>query len=136
MEPLRDYPLGERRPDLVTTPAGTPLADVTLDALRAGRISPDELRATPQTLLHQAAVARAAQRAQLAENLERAAELATLPDDEVLAVYTALRPRRATAVELELIAAHLLDVGASRCAAFVREAAVVLAERGLLRSEG
>jgi propanediol dehydratase small subunit len=136
MEPLSDYPLGERRPELVTTPAGTPLADVTLDALRAGHISPDELRATPQTLVHQAAVARAAQRAQLAENLERAAELATLPDDEVLAVYTALRPRRATAAELETIAAHLLDVGAARCAAFVREAAVVLAERGLLRSEG
>ncbi|MDX6617942.1 MAG: Dehydratase small subunit, partial [Gaiellales bacterium] len=25
MEPLRDYPLGERRPELVATPAGTPL---------------------------------------------------------------------------------------------------------------
>jgi propanediol dehydratase small subunit len=135
MEPLRDYPLGERRPDLVTTPGGTPLAEVTLDALRAGRISPGDLRATPQTLLHQAAVARAAQRAQLAENLERAAELATLPDDEVLAVYTALRPRRATAAELEAIADHLLAAGAARCAAFVREAAVVLAERGLLRGE-
>jgi propanediol dehydratase small subunit len=135
MEPLRDYPLGERRPELVTTPAGTPLADVTLDALRAGRISPDDLRATPQTLLRQAAVARAAQRAQLAENLERAAELATLPDDEVLAVYTALRPRRATAAELEAIADHLHAAGAARCAAFVREAAVVLAERGLLRGE-
>ena len=30
-----------------------------------------------------------------------------LPDDEVLAVYTALRPRRATADELETIAQHL-----------------------------
>ena len=135
MEPLRDYPLGERRPELVTTPAGTPLAEVTLEALRAGRISPGELTATPQTLLHQAAVARAANRAQLAENLERAAELATLPDDEVLAVYTALRPRRATLPELETIAQHLADVAAPRCAAFVREAAAVLAERGLLRSD-
>ena len=65
----------------------------------------------------------------------RAAELATLPDDEVLAVYTALRPRRATAGELETIAEHLLGAGAPRCAAFVREAAAVLAERGLLRSD-
>ena len=96
-DPLLDYPLGERRPELVTTPAGTPLAEVTLDGLRSGRVSPDELRATPQTLLRQAAVARAAGREQLAENFERAAELASLPDDEVLAVYTALRPRRATA---------------------------------------
>ncbi len=136
MDPLLDYPLGERRPELVTTPGGTPLAEVTLEALRAGRVAPDELRATPQTLLRQAAVARAAGRAQLAENLERAAELASLPDDEVLAVYTALRPRRATADELETIAAPPRSRRrAPRCAAFVREAAVVLAERGLLRSD-
>ena len=81
-------------------------------------------------------MARAAGSEQLAENLERAAELASLPDDEVLAVYTALRPRRATAAELETIAQHLADVGAPRCAAFVREAAVVMAERGLLRPAG
>jgi propanediol dehydratase small subunit len=135
VDPLLDYPLGERRPELVTTLGGTPLADVTLEALRAGRVAPDDLRATPETLLRQAAVARAAGREQLAENLERAAELASLPDDEVLAVYTALRPRRATADELETIAGHLAEAAAPRCAAFVREAAVVLAERGLLRSE-
>jgi propanediol dehydratase small subunit len=134
VDPLLDYPLGERRPELVTTPGGTPLAEVTLEALRAGRVPPDDLRATPQTLLRQAAVARAAGRGQLAENLERAAELASLPDEEVLAVYTALRPRRATADELETIALHLAGSDAPRCAAFVREAAVVLAERGLLRS--
>jgi propanediol dehydratase small subunit len=81
-------------------------------------------------------VARAAGREQLAENFERAAELASLPDDEVLAVYTALRPRRATSVELEVIAQHLADVGAPRCSMFVREAAVVMAERGQLRPAG
>jgi propanediol dehydratase small subunit len=135
-DPLLDYPLGERRPELVTTPAGTPLAEVTLEGLRSGRVTPDELRATPETLLRQAAVARAAGREQLAENLERAAELASLPDDEVLAVYTALRPRRATAAELDVIAQHLSDVAAPRCAAFVREAAVVMAERGLLLAPG
>ena len=97
-------------------------------------MSPDELRATPETLLRQAAVARSAGREQLAENLERAAELAALPDDEVLAVYTALRPRRATAAELEAMAQQLAAVAAPRCAAFVREAAQVMAERGLLRA--
>jgi propanediol dehydratase small subunit len=134
-DPLLDYPLGERRPELVATPGGTPLAEVTLAALRSGRVAPDDLRATPQTLLRQASIARAAGRGQLAENLERAAELASLPDEEVLAVYTALRPRRATAAELAAIAAQLVGTGAPRCAAFVREAAVVLAERGLLRSD-
>jgi len=135
VDPLLDYPLGERRPELVTTPGGTPLAQVTLEGLRAGRVSPGDLRASPETLMRQAAVARAAGRAQLAENFERAAELASLPDDEVLAVYTALRPRRATADELETIARHLTDAGAPLCAAFVREGAAVMAERGLLRSE-
>ena len=57
------YPLGERRPELVATPAGTPLAEVTLEGLRAGRVSPDELRATPETLAAPGAVARAAGRA-------------------------------------------------------------------------
>ncbi|MDX6538003.1 MAG: propanediol dehydratase small subunit [Gaiellales bacterium] len=133
-DPLLDYPLGERRPELVSTPAGTPLAEVTLEGLRSGRVAPDELRTAPETLLRQAAVARAAGREQLAQNLERAAELASLPEDEVLAVYTALRPRRATAAELELIARHLSEVAAPRCSSFVREAAAVMAERGLLRA--
>ena len=135
-DPLLDYPLGERRPELVTTPAGTPLAEVTLDGLRSGRISPGELRATPQTLLHQAAVARAAGREQLAENFERAAELASLPDDEVLAVYTALRPRRATGAELEVIAQHLDDFSARRRPGFMREAEAVMVGSSQLRPAG
>ena len=66
-----------------------------------GAISGREIRATPETLRRQAAIARASGRAPLAENLERAAELARVPDDELLAIYTALRPHRSTADELE-----------------------------------
>ena len=68
----------------------------------------------------------------LAASLERAAELAAVPDDLLLAVYTALRPRRATAVQLENWAAQLESYGAARTAGFVREAAGAYAERGLL----
>jgi propanediol dehydratase small subunit len=131
-DPSRDYPLGARRPDLVTTPDGTPLADVTLEAVRAGAVGAEEIRATPATLRMQADVARAAGRTQLAENFERAAELAAVPDDLLLEVYTALRPRRATAAELEDWAARLDGHGAEKTAAFVREAAVACSERGLL----
>jgi propanediol dehydratase small subunit len=127
-----DYPLGSQRPDLVTTPGGLPLADVTLDAVRSGTIAADEIRATPATLSLQADVARAAGRSQLAANLERAAELAVVPDEVLLEVYTALRPRRATAQELEAWAAQLDGLDAPMTAAFVREAAVVYADRGLL----
>jgi len=131
-DPKRDYPLGARRPELVTTPSGTPLAEVTLDAVRAGRVSRDDIRATPETLRRQAAVARAAGREALAENLERAAELAGVPDHLLLDVYTALRPGRATGPELEAWAARLEEHEAVRTAAFVREAAAVYEERGLL----
>jgi propanediol dehydratase small subunit len=131
-DPARDYPLGARRPDLVATPGGVPLGDVTLDALRAGAVGAEELRATPETLRLQAQVALAAGRTQLAANLERAAELAAVPDDLLLEIYTALRPRRATAAELEAWAVRLEGFEASQTAMFVREAAAAYADRGLL----
>jgi propanediol dehydratase small subunit len=131
-DPIRDYPLGARRPDLVTTPAGVPLDGVTLQAVREGTVTGGEIRATPQTLRLQAEVAAAAGRTQLAENLERAAELAAVPDDVLLEIYTALRPRRATADELAEWAARLDGLDAPKTAAFVREAAAVYAARGLL----
>jgi propanediol dehydratase small subunit len=131
-DPTRDYPLGTRRPELVTTPGGIALSGVTLPAARAGALRAEEMRATPETLRRQADVARSAGRRQLAENLERAAELASVPDDLLLEAYTALRPGRATAAELEEWAARLEGYDAVRTAAFVREAAAVYAERGLL----
>ena len=80
----------------------------------------------------QAAVAEAAGRLQLAANLRRAAELAPLPDETILAVYTALRPRRSTAAELEGWAARLEELGAPLNASFVREALGAYEQRGLL----
>lgn len=124
-----DYPLGTSRPDLVRTPGGVPLGELHL---HDDRVTATELRATPETLRLQAEVARTAGRAQLADNLVRAAELAPLPDETILAIYTALRPRRSTAAELEAWAAHLESRDAPETAAFVREAAQVYAERGLL----
>jgi propanediol dehydratase small subunit len=131
-DPLSDYPLGSRRPDLVSTLGGTPLDEVTLEAVRAGRISARNARATPETLRRQAAVARAAGREPLAESFERAAELAAVPDEELLQIYTSLRPGRSSAAQLEGWAARLDGHGAERTAAFVREAAAVYEQRGLL----
>lgn len=132
-DPETDYPLATKRPDLVRTASGLRLDELTLDALREGRLTQGDLRATPETLERQAAVARAAGRPQLADALERAAELTAVPDELVLDVYTALRPRRASAAELEALASRLEnEYGATRVARFVREAAAVYAERGLL----
>ena len=133
--PNNDYPLGTRRPDLVSTPSGIPLSGVTLDALRAGELRADEMRATPETLRMQADVALAAGRTQLAESFERAAELAAVPDELLLEIYTALRPCRATASELDEWASRLDAHAAPKTAAFVREAAAAYAARGLLADE-
>jgi propanediol dehydratase small subunit len=131
-DPAAAYPLGTVRPELVATPSGLPLDEVTLPAARDGRLSAADARATAETLSLQAQVARAAGREQLAANLERAAELAAVPDAELLEIYTALRPGRSSAEELEGWAVHLDGLGAAGTATFVREAAAVYAERGLL----
>src|SRR5690242_13763900 len=125
---LSRYPLG-RDGGTVRTPGGLRLDELTLDD---ERVTGDELRATPETLRLQADVAEASGRAALAANLRRAAELATIPQDVVLRLYTALRPRRSTAADLEEWAVRLEQSGAVQTAAFVREAAEVYATRGLL----
>jgi propanediol dehydratase small subunit len=135
-DPASDYPLGSRRPDLVRTPSGLALDELTLDAARAGDFGQQELRATPETLRRQSAVALAAGRTQLADNLARAAELADVPGETILEIYTALRPHRSTAEELEACAARLeTELDAPLTAAFVREAATAYAERGLLETD-
>ena len=131
-DPVTDYPLGTRRPELVTTPSGLRLDELTLAAARDGALDATDVRATPATLTLQAEVARAAGRTQLAEALDRASELASVPDEELLEIYTALRPGRSTAAELESWASRLDELGAPRTAAFVREAAAVYVERGLV----
>ena len=127
-DPRRDYPLGSERPDLVSTPGGLALDELTLDAT----LDASELRATPATLRLQAEVAAAAGRSQLADNLRRAAELAPLPDDTVLEIYTALRPGRSSAADLVSWAERLEALDAPLTAAFVRDAMRAYATRGLL----
>jgi propanediol dehydratase small subunit len=106
---------------------------VTVEAMREGRLAWEDLRATPETLRQQAAVAEAVGRTALADNLRRAAELAAIASDTILEIYTALRPHRSNEAELEACAARLEEAGAPLSAAFVREASDVYARRGLLR---
>jgi len=114
--------------------SGRPLGEITLQAAVRSGLSPADLRIHPDTLRHQAAVAEEHGNPQLGENLRRAAELTALPDDEVLAVYEALRPGRSTRAELDEIAARLDAATAPLCAALVREAAVACEHRGVLRA--
>jgi propanediol dehydratase small subunit len=108
-----------------------PVESLTVDAIRAGGVGVSDLRIHPETLERQAVVAAEHGNPQLGDNLRRAAELTRLPDDEVLAIYEALRPGRSTAAQLTALAGSLADRGLPRCAALVAEAAHVYARRGL-----
>jgi propanediol dehydratase small subunit len=111
--------------------SGKPVDTLTVEAVRSGEVGLADLRIHPETLERQAVVAERHGNPQLAENLRRAAELTGLPDDEVLAVYEALRPGRSTPAQLTELAASLAGRGLPRCAALLAEAAEVYARRGL-----
>jgi propanediol dehydratase small subunit len=115
--------------------SGRPVDELTLDAVRAGEVGLADLRIHPETLERQAEIAQRHGNPQLAANLRRAAELTRLPDEEVLAIYEALRPGRSTAAELTALAGSLADRGLPRNAALVAEAAEIYARRRLARAE-
>jgi propanediol dehydratase small subunit len=111
--------------------SGKLVESLTVEAVRAGEVGVADLRIHPDTLERQAVVAEQHDNPQLAENLRRAAELTRIADDEVLAIYEALRPGRSTPADLTTLAASLAARGLTRCAALVTEAADVYARRSL-----
>ncbi len=117
--------------DEIRALSGMAVEGLTVEAVRAGEVGVADLRIHPDTLERQAVVAEQHGNPQLAGNLRRAAELTRLPDDEVLAVYEALRPGRSTPAQLTELAASLAGRGLPRCAALLTEAADVYARRGL-----
>lgn len=132
----RDFPMAEKRPELIKTATGKSLSDITLDAVVSGAVKADEIRITPQTLEYQAQIGESIGRPQFAHNLRRAAEMTAVPDARILQMYNALRPNRSSKAELLAIAEELeTKYGAKVCAGFVREAADVYERRGVLRKD-
>ena len=130
----QDYPLSEKRQDLVTTSQGRSIDNITLEAVMEGEVEADEIRVTPETLEYQAQIAESIGRPQLAANMRRAAELTAIPDDRILEIYNAMRPDRSTKDELLEIADELEnEYDAQINADLVREAADVYETRGRLR---
>ncbi|MGB5057939.1 MAG: diol dehydratase small subunit [Candidatus Promineifilaceae bacterium] len=131
-----DYPLAQKRRELVKTATGKTLDDITLDAIMSGAVKAEEIRITPQTLEYQAQIAESISRPQLARNMRRAGELTNVPDERVLGMYNALRPNRSSKAELLAIADELeSQYGAKVCANFVREAAGVYEARDVLKKD-
>ena len=130
---IGDYPLAEKRPEIVRGKRGKGLDEITLDAVLEDRVALEDLRITARALRQQAEIARAAGRETLAENFERAAELVDVPQDTIMHVYELLRPGRAESKSALLAAAAELreQHGANIMAAFVEEAAAAYERRGL-----
>lgn len=136
LNPELDYPLAGKRPELLQTPTGKKITDITLENVLNGSIKAEDVRITPETLRLQAEIADGVGRYQFAANLRRAAELVAIPDARVLEIYNALRPYRSTKRELLAIADELeAQYNAKINAAFVREAAEVYERRSRLRAE-
>ena len=126
------YPLSEHARETITSRSGRPLRELTLEQVRAGALRSEDISIHPDTLRTQADIAEEAGFPQLAANLRRAAELALMPDEQVLALYEALRPYRLSHEGLLALATEVEQKWAAReTARFIREAAEVYAKRGL-----
>ena len=132
---ITDYPLAEKRRDIVRGKRGKGLDEITLEALLEDRVTIEDLRITEAALRQQAEIARAAGRGTLAANFERGAELVDVPQGTIMRIYELLRPGRAQSQdELHAAARELRDqFGAEGIAAFVEEAASVYERRGLFK---
>ena len=133
---IHDYPLAEKRPDLVRGKRGKSADEITVASVVDGHITMEDLRITATALLQQAEIARAASRDTLAANFERAAEMVEVPEDTMMRVYELLRPGRAKSKQVLLDAARELQErhSATRLAEFVTEAADVYEQRGLFKN--
>jgi len=133
---VADFPLQEKRPEMIRSRTGKKLDELTLGNLTSGKVSFADFQIAPGTLEYQAQIADAAKRSQIADNLRRSKELVDVSDDEILALYAALRPYRSTKAQLIGYAEHLeKEHKAMLCAQLFREAAEVYEKRGMLYSE-
>lgn len=130
----QDYPLATRCPEKIQTPTGKPLTDITLENVLAGRVGPQDVRISQQTLEYRAQIAEQMQRHAVARNFRRAAELIAIPDARILRFTTRCDRFCSSFAELQAIADELEHTWhATVNAGFVRESAEVYQQRNKLR---
>ncbi|MBQ4258671.1 MAG: diol dehydratase small subunit [Lachnospiraceae bacterium] len=128
-----NYPLGEYEKDTITSKSGKKLKDITLQEVKNGNVTAEDIKISKETLMKQGQVCRENDNPIMAENMERASELVDVPDDVILKMYNKLRPNRSTYEELVLMAQELLEkYHAPRCAKMVLEAAEIYKKRGVV----
>jgi propanediol dehydratase small subunit len=117
----------------VRSKTGHTLSELTLESVLAGELTTKDFSISGDTLEQQANAVEAAGFHQYAQNLRRASELTRLSNEEVLEIYGALRPGRASLAELLAIAKRLEhDLEAPLIAELIREAAEIYQLRGLV----
>jgi len=108
-------------------------ADITLENVRLGNLSQEDLTIRRETLLAQAARAEAEGYPQLARNFQRASEMTSLPNDVLLNLYEKLRPYRATYFELLALSQEIAArYDAPETGDYVRQAAEAYRIKDLL----
>ena len=118
------------------TRSGRALDELTIEALREGRVAPSDLSIHAETLYQQARIAEERGYRQLARNFRRAAELTRIPDAMLAGIYERLRPRRSSYTELLALAQEMAALhDAPETGSYIRDAAEAYREEGLLRPE-
>lgn len=130
----------ERKPDndadVRRSQPAVDIKDITLENVRLGKISAEDLTIRRETLLRQARTADAEGYPQLARNFRRAAELTGLPNDVLLGTYEKLRPYRATYFELLALSQEIAArYDAPETGEYIRQAAEAYRDKRLLKLE-
>lgn len=127
------YPLGQYEREQIRSKTGKSLDDITIDAIKKGNITADDIKISKDMLLKQGEIALENRNPELASNFTRAAELVDVPDEIILDMYNKLRPNRSSKSELEAMARELKETyHAEHCAKLVFDAAQVYEKRGVL----
>lgn len=122
--------------DAIRTQSGKRLQELTLEAVLNQELTEEDFRISAETLAYQAEAASSAGYHQVAENLRRAAELTRLSNQEVLTIYSMLRPGRASYEQLRALGKRLERELAAPCAAqLIYEAAEAYLARGLVSAD-
>lgn len=130
---MPNYPLGESEYRSISSKTGKKLSDITLEEVKKGHVTSDDIKISREMLHKQGEVAMEAGNPPMARHFERAGELVDVPDDVILKMYNMLRPNRATKQQLLDMAETLKkQYGAENCAALVLEAAEIYEKRGIL----
>ena len=130
---MSNYPLGKNEADTITSKTGKKLSQITLEEVKRGNVTADDIKISSEMLKRQGQVAKEADNPQMQANFDRAAELVNVPDDVILNLYNMLRPNRSTKKQLILLAQELLEkYQAPHCAKLVLEAAEIYEKRGIL----